>query len=187
MEGGILAWKGLVAKGVPEMGMTYFSPAQTLEQLMALSWILEEGARKFYLEISRMLKDQTSGKLFEELSHNEETHKESISRLYREVTGKKFDPGFPGSILAEKPGEEYMEDGVRLSEALKWARDEGPMGILDLSISLEANSHDLYIKMERKVEDNQSKKVFHSLSTDEKEHLARLTVLLEKGLNEQGK
>jgi hypothetical protein len=48
MQGGINAWKGLVARGAPESGMAYFSPATKPEELIALAWLLGDGSRKFY-------------------------------------------------------------------------------------------------------------------------------------------
>ena len=48
MSGGINAWEGLKAEGVPESGMAYFSDSDRLEELAALAWMLEEGSRRFY-------------------------------------------------------------------------------------------------------------------------------------------
>ena len=48
MEGGIRAWKGMVAHGLPEAGMAYFSPAANAEEIVGLAWSLEEGSRSFY-------------------------------------------------------------------------------------------------------------------------------------------
>ena len=80
-----------------------------------------------------------------------------------------------------------MEGGLRLSKALEWARGEKLNGILELSVSLEANSHDLYIKMEREVEDKKGKNVFKTLAEMEKEHLNRLSSLFERNLEEAEK
>ena len=52
--------------------------------------------------------------------------------------------------------------------------------ILDLSISLEVNAVDLYIKMERKVKEKEARQVFQALSNQERNHLKRLSSLLEK-------
>ena len=52
MQGGINAWKGLVAEGAPESGMAYFSPATKPEELIALAWLLEDGSRNFYLDMA---------------------------------------------------------------------------------------------------------------------------------------
>jgi len=39
---------------------------------------------------------------------------------------------------------------------------------------------DLYVKMERKMKDQRSAQVFHALSGEEKQHLERLSPLLER-------
>jgi rubrerythrin len=187
MEGGMQAWKGFAAKGVPEAGMTYFSPAHRPEEIIGLAWLLEDGSKKFYSKIAEVLEEQEAANLFQKLSVDEEMHKGSLFKIYQEVSGLKTDPGFPGSVVAIEAGEEYMEGGLRLSQALEWAREEKLNGILDLSISLEANSHDLYVKMERKIEDKKGKKVFKTLAEEEKEHLNRLSSLFERNLEEAEK
>ncbi len=74
-----------------------------------------------------------------------------------------------------------MEGGMLISEALKWSEGKAVKEILDLTMSLETNSYDLYLKMERTVEDHRSKQIFKTLSDEEKKHLNQLTSLfLEK-------
>jgi rubrerythrin len=187
MEGGIHAWKGFAAKGVPEAGMTYFSPAHRPEEIIGLAWLLEDGSKKFYSKIAEILEEQEAANLFRRLSADEESHKGSLFKIYQEVSGLNSDPGFPGSVVAIEAGEDYMEGGLRLSKALEWAREEKLSGILELSISLEANSHDLYIKMEREVEDKKGKNVFKTLAEMEKEHLNGLSSLFERNLEEAEK
>jgi rubrerythrin len=69
-----------------------------------------------------------------------------------------------------------------VSEALKWAKGKTLKDILELSMSLETNSYDLYLKMERKVEGRNAKQVFQTLSEEEKKHLEQLTSLFNKRL-----
>jgi len=185
MEGGIHAWKGFVAKGPPEVGMAYFPARARFEELVALAWLLEDGSRKFYSEIAKMLAVHEAVNLFQKLAFDEENHKGSLFKIYQEISGLESDPGFPGSFIAIEPGETYMEGGVRLSEALAWANEKSVKAILELSISLEVNSQDLYLKMERRVEDKKSKKVFEVLSENEKSHLERLNSLFAKSLSEK--
>ena len=75
-----------------------------------------------------------------------------------------------------------MEGGMLVSEALEWSKAKALKDILELCISLETNSYDLYLKMERKVETNKAKQVFKTLSEEEKNHLTRLTLMFEKNL-----
>jgi len=78
-----------------------------------------------------------------------------------------------------------MEGGVGLRGALDWAKEKSVRDIFELSISLEVNSQDLYLKMERRVEGKKAKKVFEVLSENEKTHLERLNSFFEKSLREE--
>ena len=187
MEGGIHAWKGFVAKGIPEAGMAYFSAASKPEELMALAWLLEDGSRNFYGEMAKRLEDREAVDLFRGLMADEEKHKESLFGIYQESTGLKADPGFPDSIISVEPEEAYMEGGMRVSEALEWVKEKDLKDILELSISLEVDSQDLYLKMERQVEDPNAQRVFKALSEAEKKHLERLNSVFEKGLGKSPK
>ncbi len=75
-----------------------------------------------------------------------------------------------------------MEGGMLVSEALKWSKGKVLKDILELCVSLETNSYDLYLKMEQKVETNKAKQVFNILSGEEKNHLDRLTSMFNKRL-----
>ena len=182
MEGGIQAWNGFVAKGIPEAGMAYFLPAAKPEELMALAWLLEDGSRKFYTEMGKRLEDPVVKTLYRGLMADEEKHQESLFRMYQETAGSRAEPGFPGSVISGEPAEAYMEGGMRLNEALEWTKEKELLDILELSVSLEVNSSDLYIKMERKVEDEKAKKTFQALAEDEKDHLSRLSLVFERSL-----
>jgi len=178
MDGGINSWKGLKAEGLPEAGMAYFSPATRPEELMALAWYLEKGSHTFYSELSKRLSDRTAKDLFKELAVAEEHHRTSLSRLYQEFAGSTSVSGFPESIIPSPEGEEIMEGGMLVSEALEWAKGREIKDVLDLSISLEANAYDLHLRMKARLEDPKGKEVFRVLSREEKEHLDRLSSLL---------
>jgi rubrerythrin len=75
-----------------------------------------------------------------------------------------------------------MEGGMLVSEALQWAEKKGLREILELCIALESSSYDLYLKMERKMEDRNAKRVFKTLSDEEKNHLDQLTSLFDNRL-----
>ena len=182
MEGGIHAWNGWVAKGAPEAGMAHFEPASRVEDLIALAWLLEEGSRKFYGEIPGRMKDLPTQNLFHSLGTAEERHKETLLATYLKTVKIPSDPKFPGSVISNLPPEDYMEGGIRLKAAVEWAKGSSPKEILEFSIAQEVNAQDLYLKMERAMGDPQAVKIFRSLAEEEKSHLDRLTVLLDKNL-----
>ena len=178
MDGGINAWHGGVVEGLPEAGMAYFSSAVSTEELIALAWMLEDGNRRFYSDVSGLLSDMEAQKLFTELAVAEEHHKSSLLNTYLEITGKQEDADFPASVMGEKTDKDVMEGGMHVGEALKWASGKELRDILELSISLETNAYDLYIKMARKAGDDKSKKVFSALAEEERNHLNRFSSLL---------
>ena len=179
MEGGINGWKGFRAEGAPQSGMAYFSSAAMPEELMALAWYLEDGAYKFYSEMVKTLEDREAKAVFDELAAAEERHKTSLLKLYSELTGGTSEQEFPRSVISPE-SEDVMEGGMSVTEALRWTKGKELTKILELSLSLEANSFDLYIKMERQMKDQRSARAFQLLSKEEKLHLQRLSSLLEK-------
>jgi sulfur-carrier protein adenylyltransferase/sulfurtransferase len=182
MEGGIRAWHGLVAEGIPEAGMAYFSPATRPEEMIALAWLLEDGSLKFYESLAKMIEEQETKGLFQSLKRSEENHKTTLWKMYEELSGKPPTHEFPDTVMSKEPRGDVMEGGMLVSEALRWSEGKQLKDILELSISLESNSYDLYLKMERKVEGHNAKQVFKTLSEEEKNHLERLTSLFVEKL-----
>jgi rubrerythrin len=180
MAGGIKAWDGLVAEGEPESGIPYFTAAANAEELIALAWLLEEGSRKFYSSVSNLLGDNKRGKIFLDLTAAEEHHKESLLRLYTSLSGKEPDSSFPGSLLGAEIDEDVMEGGMRLRDALRWVEGKDPERMLEISLSIETNSYDLYLKMHQRMTEEKAKQVFYRLAHEEKQHLVKLTAFLDE-------
>ena len=180
MQGGINAWKGRISEGAPESGIAYFSSAAKAEELIALAWWLEDGSRKFYSGLAAVMGDQEVKNLFKDLTKAEEHHQTSLLDLYRELSGLNSESGFPGSVMSPEKEGDVMEGGIRVSEALQWAKGKSVSEILEFSLSSETNSYDLYAKMEHRTKDQRSAQVFHLLSGEEKQHLERLSALFQK-------
>jgi rubrerythrin len=176
MEGGIRAWEGLIAEGPPEAGMAYFAETAEPEELIGLAWVLEEGSRRFYSELSGMLEDKEGAALFHDLTAAEEHHKASLKGLLRKFAGEEV----PVSLASPDEAGDIMEGGMRISRAIQWVEGKSLGMILELAMSLEANAYDLYIKMYRKIEDIHSRSVFELLAGQEKLHLGKLGALLER-------
>jgi len=175
MAGGIDAWNGLVAEGAYEAGLAYFSPASGAEELIALSFALEEGNRVFYERIA----GETSGEdsaFFHSLVLAEERHKETLRELYARSSGRAGEPAPPEGMEAGT----FLEGGIPAGDALSWARGKSRKEILEFAIAMEANSLDRYVKMERAVGDERSKEIFRSIALEEQAHLVRMTSLLDR-------
>ena len=179
MEGGINAWNGMKATGLPNAGMAYFSDKDKPEDIIALAWFLEEGARRFYRGVEDLMKDQETKEIFKSLVADEVRHKALLSKLYKEIAVIDDGPEL-SSVHTDAELTEVMESGMRIKDALKWAEGKDIKDILDYSIAMETNSYDLYLKMERTIERHDLKKVFRALADEEKIHLDKLTSLLDK-------
>lgn len=177
MAGGIDAWNGLVAGGAYEAGLAYFSRASRPEELISLSFALEEGNRVFYERISQDLEEEAAS-IFLSMSQAEERHKETLRKLHARVSGKG---GNPVSQEGMEAGG-FLEGGASLGETLAWAKGKSLDEILELAIAMEANALDRYIKMGRAVADERSREVFLTLSREEQKHLERMTTLLDRSL-----
>lgn len=180
MSGGINAWKGLTAEGAPEAGMAYFRGTEEPGELISLSWLLEDGTKRFYAGISALLSDAEAVALFKDLVIDEEHHKAMLADLYRDLANAETVPDNLGTLESFETSDDIMEGGTKVSEALEWAKGKDPEAVLEFAISLEANSYDLYTRMGRKMEDDKSRKIFVLLSQEEKKHLERMTLMFEK-------
>jgi rubrerythrin len=182
MAGGIKAWNGLVAAGVPEAGMSFFPVDADTQTLIALAWTLEEGSRKFYAAVAGMPGTGNAKEVFSHLVTAEEHHKEALLGLYRDTTGREAGPDFPGELLQPDGKDDRMEGNMKVSEALSWAEGKQTREILELSMALETDSYDLYIKMGRRMTEAIARKLFDRLVAEEKQHLERMADLLDRDL-----
>ncbi|MHB8883030.1 MAG: ferritin-like domain-containing protein [Thermodesulfovibrionales bacterium] len=174
MQGGISAWEGLVAHGSPEAGMAYFGDAVKPQELARLAWLLEDGSRLFYVRLDEFLTDDDAKRLFQELARAEVHHAKTVAGLYKSFSR---DRAVDEDLPAER--DHVMEGGIKVDEALLWAREKDLTSILEFSLSLEANAYDTYIRMERELEGD-VKRIFLLLAEEEKKHLSRLAALLDK-------
>jgi rubrerythrin len=177
LDGGIIAWNGLVAGGSPEPGMAVFPPGASTDDIISILWAMEEGARRFYGGVREFMEDPEAKKLFQHLVTAEEHHRESLENLYDRIPSTMRGRTLP--FHSDKELDDIMEGGIRLSDSLKWAKGRDQREIIEYSMALETSSFDLYLNLERTVKDENTGKVLGALSEEEQKHLKRLTALFE--------
>lgn len=176
MDGGITAWNGEVATGSYGEGLLLLKGRETTEELISLALALEEGSRIFYTRVAELTSDAEAKKNLVAIAEAEAKHKTNILDAYRLVTGEK-----PGEdILDREPLKGFMESGVKIEDAVSFLRQKGNtlIDILEVSMQVETNALDLYIKIFREIENTDAKEVFTVLIDEEKHHLSRLGKLL---------
>jgi rubrerythrin len=180
MEGGIRAWKGMVAHGLPEAGMAYFSPAANGEEIVGLAWALEEGSKLFYQGVSEHFADDPEAqKMFKWLVSAEKSHEKHLLETYEVLTGTQPDFTKLRAKFSDSLKGTVMEGGIPLKEGLEWIKDKGVSESLQLAMAMEVNAYDLYIKMSKAIDDKQAQQIFEKLSEEEQVHLEKLAGLLD--------
>ena len=180
MKGGIRAWKGMVAHGLPEAGMAYFSPAANGEEIVGLAWALEEGSKLFYQGVSEHFADDPEAqKMFKWLVSAEKSHEKHLLETYEVLTGTQPDFTKLRAKFSDSLKGTVMEGGIPLKEGLEWIKDKGVSESLQLAMAMEVNAYDLYIKMSKAIDDKQAQQIFEKLSEEEQVHLKKLAGLLD--------
>jgi sulfur-carrier protein adenylyltransferase/sulfurtransferase len=180
MSGGIDAWQGIAASGLPEPGLAPFEGLRSPEEHVAMAWVMENGMRTFYTEAAPRVDDREVVIHFNRLAQVEEHHQATLLALYEGLTGRRATPDFPADVLAAMPEEKLIEGGVPLRRALELIEGRGRQEILELAIALETDAYDRYLLLRRELEDENSRRVFEVLSDEEKRHLRILAGLLDK-------
>jgi rhodanese-related sulfurtransferase/rubrerythrin len=177
MDGGIDAWNGLIASGQYEAGLLLLEGRETADELIALAWSLEDGTGTFYSRMKEMVHNQEARDVFESLITAEDRHKTALLEAYRHAAGTDL----ADAAIEEKSLKGYMEGGVSIEDTVRLVqKGSGELtDILEISMQVEANSLDLYMKMRAEIDNETVKKVMSHLIEEEKAHLSRLGKLLD--------
>jgi rhodanese-related sulfurtransferase/rubrerythrin len=178
MTGGIEAWNGNVASGEYDAGLYLIEGRKTVEEFVALAWGLEEGARKFYSRVMDLVTDSEVKDLLSALVKAEENHKAALGKTLSRIKEKEM----TDDMIIDDSLDNIMEGGISVDKAVEWIgnQENSLVSVLELSMHLEANSLDLYMKIYDELEDDDTKHIFSGLVEEEKTHLAMLGNLLNE-------
>ena len=177
LEGGITAWDGQTAFGDYREGLYLLEGRETPEALFSLAWSLEEGSRLFYEKAGEMTSDGEAKDLFHKLAAAEEKHKSNIFDAYRMAAGRDANDFRDGETVKG-----VMEGGVQVEDVLAFIKEKGRTvhDSIEVSMEIETNALDLYIKMLRQIDQANARKIFVLLVEEEKHHLSMLGRILEE-------
>jgi len=181
MDGGIMVYNGITASGQPESGMFCFSDSSLPQELLAVSWLITDGTSRFLLGVKEKVSGSGLHDLIDRLLAVKTEQKAAILELFRNITGEEAPDDFPHSIISTPP-EDVMAGCIRVKQALEWAEGRSLVDIVEVLLSLEANTLDLYLKLARSAQDLGIKNAFHLLSEQETKNLQAAASLLDKNL-----
>ena len=181
LKGGIKAWQGVKAVGPVELNLDLIRGDESPGEIIVLAYGMEEALHRFY---SRFEQRQPEGRLkdlFRLLAAAEEKHQELLKKAYH---GMAPSPGKaePFTSAASSP---VLEGGFQFEE---FVRENEPRlktetDLLELSLMLETQALDLYLRFAGKMEDRETKQVLFRLGDEEKAHLAALGRLLDETIS----
>lgn len=172
MNGGMDAWNGLVSEARVGQGMYLIEGDETVEEVVALAYGLEEGSRRFYHQLAEQTDLAEARRLFETLCDAEVRHEDRLWDRYRAL---------PGALGERRAFEERivpgaLEGGLTAEQWLARHPEEArePSAILDLAMAMETDALDLYLRMADAFDDADVRSVFFDLGDEERRHLKRL-------------
>ena len=178
LQGGIKAWNGLVAEGPVELNMDMITGDETPPQIIRLAYAMEQSLGEFYRIAKTKTHNNSVVSLLDKLASIEEKHKQYLVELYNEIEAVPMTmEAFDGQTA-----DRVMEGGFRLNEFMKhnekFLSEEQPL--LDLSMMLETQALDLYLRFADKTENERAQSVLHKIGDEEKQHLIALGKLREQ-------
>jgi rubrerythrin len=178
LQGGIAAWQGQAASGPGEFGMLLLKGDETPQAIIALSYGLEEGLRRFYLGAVETVDEAAVVRLLSKLAEIEAKHKQRLYELYLAVESN------PRDLSAFEAGidRDLTEGGFDRDKLMAQSRSTftSAAGVLDFAMMLEAQAMDLYMRYADKSEDQQVKAILFKMADEEKAHLKSLGDLIGK-------
>jgi rubrerythrin len=170
LKGGIKAWEGEKAEGPVEFHLDLVRGDETPAEMLRLAYSMEQGLGSFYREIKKGTQDIELSNVLETLAYAEEKHKQYLLARYNELESGKVDQK---TFEAQLSSTYTMEGGFDTQELLRQNRQfvESVPSLLDLSMMLETQSLDLYLRFAGKIESASTKEVLYRISDEEKSHL----------------
>lgn len=164
------------------MGMLHIKGDETPQEVIALSYGLEEGLRKFYAAAANLTRDPEVSRILSKLAEIEVRHKQKLFNLYVTIESDPPDK----DIFEAGIDSELAEGGFNPDKLLEQSLPtfKSAPGVLDFAMMLEAQAMDLYMRYADKCEDHKVKKIFFKIADEEKGHLRNLGELLGKNVIE---
>ena len=178
LNGGIKAWQGLRAQGPAEMGMFRITGKESPDEIIIISYGMENGLKIFYERIKKGVKDHEIEEPVSKLASIEQEHKERLFQLYMTINHEADNlRQFEEDIVSDA-----MEGGFTVDEFMEKNREtmKDTEGVLAVAMMLEAQALDLYLRYSRKIDDEGAKEVLYQIAQEEKAHLEVLGTMMEK-------
>ncbi len=180
LQGGIDAWEAPTASGPVAFHLKFVKGDEPPHQVIGIAYQMEEGLRKLHQEILSRTVETNLRSLLTQLIKAEESHQQALVKLLEKVTRGGIEEE---SVLASLPAsdEELIEGGIDVAAFLRENERflQTVSGYLELTMMIEAQALDLYLRMGNESRNPVTKEVLLQISEEEKGHLMMLGRYLE--------
>ena len=167
-----------MAEGPVGMNLDLISGLETPTDILKLAYGMEQNLANFYREVEKKSSDDDLIDLLNTLASVEEKHTQYVYSLYKswEITPLSL-KDFQKSVLSD-----VIESGLKLDDFLNSNRDflKTASDLLDLSMMLETQALDLYLRLAQRSTKEESRSAFHKIADEEKAHLTLLSKLRDR-------
>jgi sulfur-carrier protein adenylyltransferase/sulfurtransferase len=181
LQGGINAWEAPTATGPVAFHLRFVKGDVSPQRVIGMAYEMEEGLKRFHQEIQSRTVDADLRDLLTQLIKAEESHQRTLLKLLTKVAQEG---GEEGPDNASLPGSEenQIEGGVDVGTFVHQNGYylQSVSGYLELTMMIEAQALDLYLRMGRESRDPVAREVLLQIGEEEKGHLRMLGHFLEK-------
>ncbi len=168
----------MTADGPVELNMEIIRGDETPTEVIRLAYGMEHNLAVFYRKVKAQGDDQELAQLLDKLASIEDKHKQTLFELYDTmepfpVDRQSFESDVSVTVLE---GGFDPEEFMKKNQKFLTTREN----VLDLSMMLEAQAMDLYMRFADRMQKQGAKDILFKISQEEKNHLEALGKLREK-------
>lgn len=168
MDGGMLAWDGMVLSGMPDLKS--FLGAGTVHELFTRAMELERGAERFYQSLLERLKDERLQRPLRMLARAEEAHARLLHRHWaaRDEGVASFTTVYQGLTGDIVEGNLPVD---QLFDVLTENTDNPCLAAMEMAVYIECTAYDMYRHLAQTYGGTELEKVFLEIAQAEKSHI----------------
>lgn len=175
----IMSWLGIQLQGEYHYDLNLIKTDVDFKNAYSLAYAMEEGLQQFYVALEKAETDKSRKAVYRQLAGFEDLHKENLKQGFEAAEGATFDAqdalNTQGNVI--EGGESHRMSPFEVTKHMKSTQD-----IYSLSLAIEAQSYDLYVRLAGKAENEKSKQLFLEMADEEKTHLKYISKELTKHL-----
>ncbi|HMK33591.1 MAG TPA: hypothetical protein VK463_00890 [Desulfomonilaceae bacterium] len=177
VKGGIQAWQGAVAEGPVELNLDMVRGDETPQEIIKIGYGMEQTLADFYRTVIAGTSDEQLNTLLGRLASIEDKHKKYLLELYNSIEAFPVDQ----EAFESDTTTTVLEGGFNLHDFMKKNEKylHSAPSLLELSMMLEAQALDLYLRFADKMENEETKGALYKIGNEEKAHLEALGRLRE--------